>query len=517
MPRTDEMNPARLEGGAPCRRRIGPRLSGIARNSLWNFAGQISPLLLAAFAIPILVRELGVDRYGVLTLVWILVGYFSLFDFGMGRAITKLLAEKMALGDSERGASLVWTALFSMMLLGVCFGGVLFALAPWMTRSILKVPPALQSETLRCLPWLAASVPFVTVTSGLRGVLEAQQNFAVVNALRAGLGFAGYLGPLLVLFFSRSLFPIVLTLAIARIFGCALHFWVCKRCVPIFSYKITWGNSAFRELVGFGSWMTVSNIITPLLVYLDRFVIGALLSISAVAYYAAPFDAVTKLWMIPVALAGVLFPAFSQALAVQDRVRATALYERSIVSTFAILFPLVLGVVLFAHEGLRLWLGIEFATRSTALLQIFAIGVFTNSLANMPYALLQASGRPDLTAKIHLVEAPLYIALLFWAIRAHGLEGAALVWTISLSLEAAVLFFLVRSFLVPRVWITMAAGVTVLVIACGISGPALKILFFVGFIGIFARVIWRWTLDDLLRLRLRTWLQSIPVLNKASA
>lgn len=493
------------------------RPQGIVLNSLWNFAGQISPLILAAFAIPILIRQLGIDRYGVLTLVWILVGYFSLFDFGMGRAITKLLAEQIALGDLQKGSSLVWTALLCMMLLGVAFGAALLFLAPWMTHSILKIAPGLQREALRCIPWLAVCVPFVTLTSGLRGILEAQQNFAAVNALRAAMGFFNYLGPLAVLLFSHILFPVVVTLALGRIVACGFHFWVCYKYVPVVSRGFASSTDSFRELLGFGSWITVSNIITPLMIYLDRFVIGAFISMSAVAYYAAPFDAITKLWLIPASLAGVLFPAFSEALAVSDRTRVMSLYERSIVSTFVILFPLVLGAVLFAHEILGIWLGADFSSHSAVILQIFAIGVFTNSLANMPYALLQASGRPDLTAKVHLIEAPCYIGALIWAIRAHGLVGAALAWTVSLSIEAAVLFFLLRGFLAPKLWATLTASTAAMIAACTVTEIWSKALFFIACLGVFAAITWRWTLDDSLRFRVRSWLKAVPVLNKASA
>jgi O-antigen/teichoic acid export membrane protein len=493
-----------------------PRKS-VARNTLWNFGGQLFPLALAAVAIPVLVHHLGVDRFGVLTLVWILVGYFSLFDLGIGRAVTKLLAERIALRDAEGAANLIWTAIACMVLLGIGFGLVLFALAPWLTQSVLKIPPALQREILRSLPWLAAAVPFVTLTCGLRGMLEAQQNFAAVNALRAVFGFVSYLGPLFVVPFSHSLYPVVLTLAAARIVSCGLHFWVCTRCVTGFSLHLTWDRSAFRALLGFGSWLTVSNIVGPLMVYLDRFVIGSLISISAVAYYAAPFDAVTKLWLIPAALSGVLFPAFSEALAVDDRGRATSLYERSIASTFAILFPVVLGIVLFAHEGLHIWLGQEFANRSAVILQVLAIGVFTNSLANMPYALLQASGRPDLTAKIHLVEVPCYMALLYWGIRLRGIEGAALAWTLRLTVEAVVLFLFVRKLLAPRLWATMGAGAATLVIACGITGLVLKTLFLAAMVALFSIVIWRWTLDAPFRLRMRSWLRAMPMMRKVNA
>lgn len=494
-----------------------PSRVGVALNSLWNFAGQMSPMFLAAFTIPVLIHRLGVNRFGVLTLAWILVGYFSLFDLGIGRAITKLLSETMAVGHFQSAANLIGTAMISMLLLGMCFGGALFAVSPWLTHSVLKVPPDMQSETLRSLPLLALAVPFVTVTCGLRGVLEAQQNFAAVNVLRAGLGAVSYLGPLAVLPFSHSLFPVILTLSVARILSCALHFWVCRLCVPVFSHAAVWDPQAFRALLGFGSWLTVSNILSPLMVYLDRFLIGALISVSAVTYYAAPFDAVTKLWLVPSALAGVLFPAFSEALALDNRERANSLYERSLAATFAILFPCILVIVLFAPEGLRLWLGADFARHSATTLRILAIGVFTNSLANMPYALIQASGRPDITAKLHLVEVPCYLALLYLGIRARGIEGAAFVWTLRLSIEAAILFFLLRSCLPSRLSIAMASSTTTLLFACAVSTMLPKVVFLLASSGLFAAVVWRWIFDDSLRVRVCFWLRSAPVLNKVGA
>jgi O-antigen/teichoic acid export membrane protein len=489
----------------------------VASNTVWNFAGQIAPLLLAAVAIPILVHQLGVDRFGVLSLVWILVGYFSFFDLGIGRAITKLLAEKIALQDSEASAALIWSGLICITLLGICFGAILLAMAPYFLNSVLKIPPIVRTEALESVPWLAAAVPVVTATCGLRGMLEAQQNFAAVNGLRTAFGIMTYAGALAVLPFSHSLFPVVVSQAAARMLSGVLHYWACKRCIPSFSLGMRMSRKALRALVSFGSWLTISNLLSPIMVYLDRFLIGALLSVSAVAYYTAPFDAVTKLWMVPAALTGVLFPAFSEALALHDQHRVNSLYERSIAVTFLVLFPVVLAVILFAHEGLQLWLGAEFANRSTLILQVLAFGVFTNSLANMPFALLQASGRPDVTAKMHLIETPCYIGVAYWLIHTRGIEGAAWAWTLRLAIEAAILFFLLRRFLARKLSITMAAGSLVLMAAGQIPTLLLKTIFLLACAGLFASVIWHWILDDGLRHRVRSWLKATPVLRRASA
>jgi len=495
-------------------RSCGPRRRGVALNSFWNLAGQTSPFLIAVFAIPLLIRHLGVDRFGVLTIAWILVGYLGLLDLGIGRAVTKLLAERVALANSRAASSLIGTATLAMTVLGVVLGGALCALAPWLSHSVLKIPPQLQGETLRSLYWMALAIPFVTLANGFRGMLEAQHSFGVINILRVGLGAATYIGPLAVLPFSRNLVPVVLTLVIARAVSCGLHFWLCKRLVPNFSLDMAWDRESLRELLGFGGWITVSNIISPIMVYLDRFLIGSLISMAAVAYYTTPFELVTKLWVVPSSLVGVLFPAFAGALAVGNNDRASLLYESGVSSIFVMLFPLTLAVMLFAPEGLHLWLGAEFTRRSARVLQILAIGVFINSLANVPFALLQASGRPDLTAKIHLLELPCYGGLLYWAIRYQGIEGAATAWVFRLFVEAVILFFLVRLIvkrpLPRRLTISIAFGTAALLLAIVTTGLVLKVVFLLGSSVVFAWVTWYWTFNDSQRLRFRSWLKWPP-------
>ena len=71
-------------------------------NSVWNLVGLGLPLLVALVSIPILIRGLGTDRFGILTLAWVVIGYFSLFDLGLGRAVTKLVADRLGAGASER-------------------------------------------------------------------------------------------------------------------------------------------------------------------------------------------------------------------------------------------------------------------------------------------------------------------------------------------------------------------------------------------------------------------------------
>jgi len=411
----------------------------IFRDSALNLLGLGIPLVVALFAIPPLVRGLGTDRFGVLTLAWLVIGYFSLFDLGLGRALTQVVATQLGETHSDRAPLLVWPALGLMAGLGILGGVVLAAIAPWLVTSALRIPDALQHETLIAFYILAAAIPVVVVTTGLVGILTAFRRFALLNTLRVPLGLFTYLGPLAVLPFSHSLVAVTAVLATGRVVAGGAHFIACSRLMPASPISELWDLSEVRPLFRFGAWMTVSNIISPLMVYIDRFFIGAMVSVSAVAYYATPYEMITKLLIIPGAVISVLFPAFASSHR-SDPALLGRLLARGARYVGLAVFPVCLFVTTFAHEGLRWWLGADFAANSTLVLQVIAVGVFINSLAQVVFTLVQGVGRPDISAKFHAIELPLYIGALAWAVRTYGILGAAVVWTARVTLDALLLF-----------------------------------------------------------------------------
>jgi len=474
------------------------RLTGgrrLARNTLWNLGGNLAPLLVAFFCIPPIVKALGTSRFGILTLVWALIGYATVFDFGLGRALTQLVATRLGSDEQQDVPGLVWTSQLMMLFLGLCATVVLLVLSGWLTHRVLHVPVGLQRETTRSLYFLAFSIPMVISTAGLRGLLEAHQQFAVTSALRLPIAVFNFAAPLLVLPFSHSLVPVVATLAGGRLVTWFAHLFYCGKILPELRHAIAWRSQAVRPLLQFGGWMTVSNIIGPLMVTLDRFVIAAVVSVAAVAYYATPFDVITKLWLVPAALLGVMFPAFSMTF-MQDRARTGVLYERSVKVLLFCLFPVTVSVIVLGNSGLRLWLGPDFAEHSTRVLQWLAAGVFISCLAQAPFALVQGVGRPDLTAKLHLTELPGYLFALWWLTRRHGIEGAAIAWTVRVSIDAVALFAMSKRFLPggtpfrPRTSVALISSLVVLTLAAQVKDPIFKGIFLLLTIVAFVLATW---------------------------
>lgn len=435
----------------------------LIRNVGWNLIGNGAPMMVAIVTIPILIQELGKERFGMLALAWALIGYASLFDLGLGRALTQLVAKKLGAEDQRDLAVLLWTSLLLMLTLGVLGTAVIVLISPWLVHHALKVPVTLQKETLRSFYLLGASIPVVITTSGLRGLLEAHQRFRLINALRIPMGVFSFAGPLLALPFSKSLTPVVGILVLSRYLAFAAHAWACLRVAPELRRGIVWGAQALGPLLPFGGWMTVSNIISPLMVILDRFLIGALVSMAAVAYYATPYEVATKLLFIPTAVMGVMFPAFSTGF-VLDRHQTAGLYRKCVKYLFLILFPAVLLITGLARNGLTLWLGRDFAQHSARVLQWLAAGVFLNCLAQVPFALVQGVGRPDLTARLHAIELPCYLLTLWWLISAHGIEGAAIAWTARAAFDCLCLLGMARRFLPGGALVTFR-GASLLAVA----------------------------------------------------
>jgi O-antigen/teichoic acid export membrane protein len=483
----------------------------LARNIFWNLLGAGAPLLVAIVAIPLLIEGLGIMRFGVLTITWMVVGYFSLFDLGLGRALTKLVAEKLGKGLDKEIPNLFWTALLLMLVLGVLGGLFIATLSSWLVSDVLNIPSDLQHETLVAFYLLAASIPIIISSTGLQGVLEAHQRFGLVNAVRIPLGVSTFLGPVLALSFSHSLVPVVAVLVIARLLSWFAFAALCLHVEPALRHSVSIDKEMFKPLISFGGWMTVSNIISPFMVNMDRFLIGATLTMTAVSYYATPYEVVSRLLIVPGALMGVMFPAFATTL-MHDRGHAASLYSKTIKYIFLLLFPAVLLIVMFAREGLNLWLGNEFADNSSLVLQILAMGVFLNAHANVPFGLVQSAGRPDLTAKLHLVELPFYLLLLWGLLSAYGIVGVALAWLLRVAVDTTALFVMANRLVATvsgftlRVFYTAGIALICLVISALISSLTIRFFFLFLILALFAVTAWFVIFSEYERSRIRDYL-----------
>jgi O-antigen/teichoic acid export membrane protein len=417
----------------------------ILRNVMWNLIGLGLPLLVAIVTIPPLVAALGTGRFGVLTLVWAVVSTVGVLDFGLGRALTQQVSAAIGSGRADQAQAITWTGLSLLSLLGVLAGVVLWFGAP-AGVAFLKQPGD-AGEAVAAMRAMAWAMPFVMLASGLRGVLESKAAFLPINVVRIATGVLTFAVPWATVRLGwDDLGAIAWMLAAVRLLAAALYAGCVARRLPGTFVPRRPERALLLQLLSVGGWMTVTNVAAPLMGYLDRFVIGVVLSMSAVAWYATPQDMVSRLLLFAGALSSVLFPRFSEIHAAGDRDGLGRRLERlAQIGLFLALFPVTLLLGAFAEPVLHAWLGPEFAREGADALRIFCVGVLVNSLAQVPFVSIQARGRADAIALLHCVQLPLFVFAV-WQMATHwGVIGAALAWTGRIVVDFAALRLLSRS------------------------------------------------------------------------
>jgi O-antigen/teichoic acid export membrane protein len=494
------------------------------RNTGLTLASIGVPLVSAFLVMPELTRHLGAARFGLLGLAWALLEYFSLFDVGLGRATTKFVAERIA-ARSDDLPQIVIVSMTSQLLMGGVAALLLALLAPVIVGHWLVVPSNMLAEARASFEVLAAMLPFVLLSLGLRGVLEAAQRFDLSAAIRTPSSAATFLIPAIAAPLGVRLPGILIGLFLARIITCAALVVAVRRALPGVRWKLPLKWRLPRPLVSFGGWIAVSNVVSPVLVYLDRFVLGAALGLGAVGLYTPAYEVTARLLIVPGSLLTAMFPMVSAASNGNGRERAglARIFALSIRNLLLLLAPAVVLLAVFAPEVLRLWLGVEFATRSAAALRILAVGVMIVSLSHVPCGYLQASGRPDIPAKFHLLELAIHVPLTWLLVRTWGITGAALAWTTRVTIDATLLFGASNRVLGMSVTdafhfrgkrvLTALLGLSVATLGLWSTGlhTAFTAVFALMILAVFAFLVWRVVLDHderaairgAVRLRLR--------------
>jgi O-antigen/teichoic acid export membrane protein len=387
-----------------------------------------------------------------------------------------------------------------MTALGLLAGVLVALLTPWIVRS-LNVPPELVGETQATFYLVALALPIVMSTAGLAGLLEAWQRFDLIALLNIPLGILQYAGPLLVLPFTNSLVAVMGVILAARVVAWLVRLGMCLRVQPALRHAFRWQPALFGPLLRFGGWITLTAIVSPLMVTFDRFVVGALTSVSDVTFYATPYEVLNRFLQIPAALAGVLFPAFAVTY-LQAPARAASLFGRTARFVFICMFPLVLFSTAFAPEWLGMWLGEDFARNSTSVVQLMAIGILFNSIGRLGFTFVTGVGQARWTGLLHLAELPLFLAALYLLTLRFGIVGAAVASTARFVIDTLAMLWMVRALLpqaggeLRKQWLLLG-GASALMLAMMLPlALGMRLAVFAASLVFFGVLTWTWILSN---------------------
>jgi O-antigen/teichoic acid export membrane protein len=422
--------------------------SRVLRGTASNVVGRCINLGVWFVVTPVLVHRLGATEYGLWALVGTIIVYGVLFDFGIGAAVSKYVAEYRARDDLDHASRLVSTALWLYLGIGALAAALSIGLAPFFP-DIFNVPPGARSTASWLVVLAGLTIAVELPTSTAYAVLRGLQRYEVINVVTSvGMLLLGTSMVVVVLLGGGVLAvaavnaPLTLVMQVPMIM--AIH-----RSEPNLRYG--W-RSPSRELVrtvaSFSAALFFINTAERVNTKTDEFVVGGFLPVARVA----PYSIARRLAELPQVLTlqfiNLLLPLASELEAAGDRRRVRALYVASTRVTLVTFLPLGVGLMVLAKPVLVAWVGHAYAADSNVLVVLVAASLA--AMLGWPGSLvLQGIARHRLLAVFAIPTALLNLALSIVLVRSLGVIGVALGTLIALSLQSA--FFVAHSLRVNSV------------------------------------------------------------------
>ncbi|RLA40299.1 MAG: hypothetical protein DRR42_26065 [Gammaproteobacteria bacterium] len=393
-------------------------------------------MILTLVTVPLYLKALGDAKYGILVLVWLVIGYFSFMELGLGRATAHKIAKKYGDHARER-AEIFWTSVILNLTLGVIGAALIWILADHLILLFSSQYESFQEDVKIALPWVASTFPLALLSSILYGALEGRNKFLLVNTLQLITTVFFQLIPLIIMYRYEASLALVIPAAVITkalmtvpcLVACMIY--VPATSTPVFSPK------QGKSLLSYGGFTALSGLLGMLIETIDRMLIGFISGPVAVTHYSVPYQAVTKIRIIPSALMRALFPKLS-------RVDGDFARKLSTTSLFVIIFfmtPVCCCIILVLNAFLRIWVGEDMAKSASSIGEIIAAGLWANSLSQVAVYFLLGQSKPGMVAKIHLMQLVPFVIIMYACLSWYGIYGAACAWAGRCFIDAAVFLY----------------------------------------------------------------------------
>ena len=405
-------------------------------NFIVNLLSPMTRIVVALVTVPLYLHHIGDARYGVMSIVWVLLGLFGFLDLGLSRAVTNALAKLRDAPQAHRARVLLTT--FGLNLsIGIAGGVVLYVFGGLMLKHFISMPDQISAEVSRALPWIACLLPLTLISAAGAGALESRELFLLVNSIQVFAMTLAQVAPVIAaIFVSPSLTVVIPTAAASQALGAILVLVVVYRLEGPFSLRaVDWGEA--RKLLNYGGWMFATQVIYPALASADQFIIGSVMGVASVAHYAVPMNLIQRSAAIPIAFGRTLFPRMSSL----HSEAAHTLGTRALSSMAYGYGGICAAAMIMAPSFFRYWIGADFALVSAPVAQVLFPGIWMAALSLVAFTLLQSQGRADVTGKLNIVEFVPFVAVLWGLTHAFGLVGAAAAWSLRCTVDALAMFW----------------------------------------------------------------------------
>lgn len=402
-------------------------------NIIANFAGRAWAGIFSLAFVPLYIKLMGVEVYGLLGIFMSLSALLSLLDMGLSATLSRELSRLSAVENSEQESrNLVRTFEAVYWGIGILIGIAVVTLAPLITKYWIN-SSSVSSETVeQALIIMGFLIAFQWPGAIYSGGLMGLQRQVVLNAIRSVTVTVQHGGAVLVLLFiSPSILLFFLWQAFVGLLATiALAVWLWKS-LPKSSRQVRFDKALLVKNWRFASGMMGISLVTILLTQLDKIILSKMLTLEMFGYYMLAFNVANVLATLVNPVFSALFPRLSQLVAGEKPADVLELYHKGCQLVAIIILPVAATLAFFAQEALSMWTGAPAVVSNThVLLSLLIIGTTINSLMTLPYALMLSYGWTRLVFMQNALSVVLLVPMMYWMVNLYGAVGAAIVWIV---------------------------------------------------------------------------------------
>lgn len=407
----------------------------IRKNIIANIIGRAWGFISVYLFVPLYLKFLGIEAYGLVGFYSTLLGVLAFADMGFTATLNREMARLSVLEDSaEDMRDLLRTYEATYSVISILLSLLIWVLAPfiaeyWLQSKLLPIHEITVAIQLMGIA-IALQLPSGLYIGGLMGL----QRQVHANYLQILWGIVRGLGAVLVLWlFSQTIYTFALWQLISNVIYCFLSRKVLWRALsfdsglaqPQFKWQV------FRSTWRYAASMTGMSAVAIILTQADKLVVSKLLPLEVLGYYTLA----GSLAMIPITLASpiatAVFPRFTGLIVIKDSIGLTQLYHRTSEMVAIAIIPAGLTLVVFASDFIFIWTGSTITAQRAGLVASLLLGgQLMQAITVVPYYLALAHGNVRLNLLIGVISIVMITPLLFYLIKIYGVEGAGFSWFI---------------------------------------------------------------------------------------
>lgn len=403
----------------------------LRRNLIANYLGQAWTAVIGLVFIPVYIRYMGVESFGLIGVFAMLQAWFALLDMGMTPTLNREMARFTAGAHTPQSIrDLLRSLELIALVMSVAIGVLVWAAADWLAADWLRVEK-LPMETVSQAIVLMGAVIALRFMEGLyRGAILGLQRQVFYNAanvffatLRAvgAVAVLAWVAPTIGAYFAWQGIVSVLALFYMAV--------AANRLLPRPPRPSRYSRQAVRDVWRFAGGMVATVFLSILLTQIDKLLLSRMLDLESFGYYTLATVVVSVIGLLIAPITQAAYPRFTELVTKGDMHRLSQEYHLSAQLVTVLIGGIALMLLFFPEDILATWTGDPVIVRETALLlRLLALGTFINGLMHIPYMLQLAHGWAGLAVKVNSVAVFLLIPTIVWAVPRYGAVGAAWAW-----------------------------------------------------------------------------------------